>query len=131
MYDELLEDRTVNIILLAKRFGVPENVKRAIAKYMSEECWCPVERYTDEVLYSIVKNAAFDFLHHASRRSDAVAFFRQYLDALYEKSVDRMIIALSMIQVCEKDGWEYKTINGWHETEFTKKLDAEEWKLDG
>ena len=126
---EFLEDRTVNIILLAKRFGEPENVKKAIAQYMSEECLCPIDTYTDNIILGIVRNATYDFLHHASRRQDTVAFVRALTDCRYEKMVDNMIVALAMIQVCDKDGWEYKTLNGWHETDFTKKLDSDEWKL--
>lgn len=126
---EFLEDRTVNIILLAKRFGEPKNVKKAIAQYMSEECLCPIERYTDNIIFGIVRNATYDFLHHASRRRDAVAFVRELTDCRYEKMVDNMIVALAMIQVYDKDGWEYKTMNGWHETDFTKKLDSDEWNL--
>ena len=127
--NELIEDRTANIILLTKRFGEPDNVKKAIAQYMSEECICPIETYTESILFGIIRNAAYDFLHHVSRRSDAVRFVRELTECRYEKMIDRLIVALAMIQVCEKDSWEYKNINGWHETEFTKKLDAELWTL--
>lgn len=130
MFEELLQDRSANIILITKRFGKPDNVKKAIAKYMSEECRCPVELYTDDVLYRIVKETVYDFIHHATRRSDVSSFFTYFLDSMYDKILDRMIIGLAMIQVCMKDGWEYKDINGWHETEFTRKLDSGEWKLD-
>ena len=126
-----MEDRTINIILITKRFGKPDNVKKAIAKYMSEECDCPIETYTDDVLISILRNAMFDFLHNASRRQDIIAFIREIVDGHcgYDKMIDRIIIAMAMIQVCEKQGWDYAELHGWHETEFTKKLDNEEWKL--
>jgi hypothetical protein len=125
-----MNDRTINIILITKRFGKPNNVKKAIAKYMSEECNCPIETYTDSILMSILKEAMFDFLHNASRKSDMIAFTREIVEEhRYDSMLDKIIIAFSMIQVCEKDGWEYKNLHGWHETEFTKRLDNEEWSL--
>lgn len=126
-----MEDRTINIILITKRFGEPSNIKKAIAKYMSEECDCPIEIYTDDVLISILRNAMFDFLHNASRKQDIIAFIREIVDGHqgYDKMIDRIIIAMAMIQVLEKDEWEYKHLHGWHETEFTKRLDNEEWHL--
>ena len=55
---KLLEDRTCNIILLCKRFREPNNVKKALAQYMSEECQCEIETYTQPILYSILRTAA-------------------------------------------------------------------------
>lgn len=128
---QLLLDRSVNIIMLTKRFGKPDEVKKAIAQYMSEECDCPIEVYTDSVLYSIVKEAVFDFIRCANERGSMIAFFREYLDANYEKDVDRLIIALSMARVAIIDiTGQTETINGWHETEFTKSLDTDGWRLD-
>jgi len=126
-----MEDRTINIILITKRFGYIENVKQAIAKYMSEECNCPVETYTDNVLIGILKEAMLDFLHSASRKQDVIAFTRRIVEGGFDcgKMIDRLIFAMSMIQVCEKKDWEYVNLHGWHDTEFTKKLDNEEWKL--
>lgn len=125
-----MNDRTINIILITKRFGEPNNVKKAIAKYMSEECNCPIETYTESILMSIIKEAVFDFLRNASRKSDMIAFTREIVEEYrYNSMLDKIIIAFSMIQVCEKDGWEYKNLHGWHETEFTKRLDNEEWSL--
>ena len=126
-----MEDRTINIILITKRFGPPNIVKKAIAKYMSEECNCPIETYTDSILMSIIKEAMFDFLHNASRKSDMIAFTREIVEGHwgYNNMLDRIIIALGMIQVREKDGWEYKDLHGWHETEFTKRLDNDEWNI--
>ena len=126
-----MEDRTINIILITKRFGKPNNVKKAIAKYMSEECNCPIEVYTDSILMSVLKEAMYDFLHNASRKQDMIAFIRWIIDECrdYYKMIDRIIIAMSMIQVCEKQDWDYVELHGWHETEFTRKLDNEEWSL--
>ena len=125
-----MEDRTINIILLTKRFGEPDNVKRAIAQYMSEECDCPITVYTNGIIATILRNAMLDFLNSASRKQDIIAFSRELVtDHGYDDIASRIIIAMAMIQVCEKQGWDYVKLHGWHETEFTKKLDNEEWKL--
>ncbi len=54
-----MEDRTVNIIMLTKRCCGLEQTKKAIARYMSEECNCPVSTYTESILYIICKTAYF------------------------------------------------------------------------
>lgn len=126
---DLMQDRTVNIILISKRFGSFDHVKKAIAQYMSEECCCPVEVYTDRILFSIVENAMFDFLHHASRKCDCIAFIREIVESDYEKMLDRLLWAMCAMQVAENVNGEYKYINGWHDTDFTKKLDADKWTM--
>ena len=129
-HERSLDDRTVDIIMITKRFANPSAIKPAIAQYMSETCGCPVEEYTDGLLYRIVSEAVYDFLRCCSERQDAIAFWRTFIESRYEKDIDRMICALSMVQVCRRFDWDYKTINGWHETEFSEKLDKGEWKPD-
>lgn len=131
MYDDerRLQDRTVNLLLLTKRFGRPDRVKKAIAKYMSEECDCNINRYTDGIIFSILKEAMFDFMQHARHR-DMIAFIREFIESRYDKDVERLIIAMSMTQVKAKINGEYHEINGWHETEFTQKIDAQQWGLE-
>lgn len=126
---QIMEDRTVNIILLSKKFGEPENVKKAIAKYMSEECLFPVEMYNENIILGVLHNAVYDFLHCATRSSDIIAFVRELMDCRFEKMIDKIIVALAMMQIREKYEWGYREINGWHETDFTKNLDADKWNL--
>ena len=96
---------------------------------MSEECDSPVEVYTDRILFSIVENAMFDFLHNASRKCDYIAFIREIVEADCDKMLDRLLLAMGMMQVAEKVNGKYQYINGWHDTDFTKKLDADEWTM--
>lgn len=126
---ELMQDRTVNIILIAKRFGKFDNIKKAIATYMSEECCCPIEVYTERLLFNIVEDAMFDFFHHASRRCDYIAFVREIVEADCEKMLERILIAMGMIQVAEEVSGAFQYINGWHDTDFTKKIDNNEWVM--
>ena len=121
-----MDDRTVNIMLIAKRSGGIESMKRNIAKYMSEECACPVGVYTERVLYGIVKTAFLDFCKSAAT-VHSVAAMRNFLE-LHGTDLERMIIALGLAQVASTydDGSVYY-INSWHDTEFTKKVDKGEW----
>ena len=124
-----MEDRTINIILLSKRSGTLKNVKKAIAQYMSEECCCPIEVYTDKILFTIVEDAVFDFLYHVSRKRDYISFFRKIIEADCDTMLDRMLLAMGMIQVAEEVNGEFRYINGWHDTDFTKKLDTNKWTI--
>ena len=121
-----MEDRTVNIILITKRFGGMENIKHHIAKYMSEECDCPIETYTDSLIYGIIKVAFFDYLRNASH-TRAISCIREFIDTRMDKDVDRMIMALGMVQVAETIDGLYQYIDGWHDTTFTKMVDNGEW----
>lgn len=126
--ERMLDDRTVDIIMITKRFGSPETIKPVIAQYMSETCGCPYNYPPDSLLYRIVNEAVFDFFRCCSERQDAIAFWRTFIESRYEEDIDRMICALSMVQVCRRFDWDYKIINGWHETEFSEKIDKGEWK---
>jgi len=121
-----MEDRTINIIFITKRFCGPERAKKAIAKYMSEECMSPFETYTESILMIILRNAMFDFLNHVSRKQDYIAFIREIVESRHEKMIDKLIVALSFIQV--RFAGEY--LHGWHETEFTRKVENKEWSVD-
>lgn len=121
-----MDDRTVNIMLIAKRCGSIESMKHNIARYMSEECACPIEVYNDRVLHSIVKNAFLDFCRSAAT-IHAVSTIRSFLE-LDGSDLDRMILSLGLAQVASSDGsGSVFYINGWHDTEFTEKVDKGEW----
>ena len=121
-----MDDRTVNIMLIAKRCGSVESMKRNIAKYMSEECACPIEVYDDRILYSIVKNAFLDFCRSAAT-IHAVSAMRNFFE-LDGSDLDRMILSLGLAQVASRDiSGSVFYINGWHDTEFTEKVDKGEW----
>ena len=130
-----MEDRTINIIMITKRFGDVVSVREHIAKYMSEECKYPIDGYTEGILYGIVYNAFFDYLYSSSKER-AVTCMRAFIDEYRSKSdMDRMISALSKIQVAEKmkdcyrigNGDIYHYLDGWHDTKLTAKIEAGEW----
>lgn len=121
--EELLSDRTVDIIMITKR--VPVNkMKQTIAKYMSDTCGCPISVYTDDLIYSVVKNAFFDFLYHAEKPS-VMALVRNFFECFGAGDDDclKMLIALGMTQIAERDeNGQLHYINGFHntDTKFTK-----------
>jgi len=121
----MLEDRTVNIMLITKRFGGVNNIKEHIAKYMSEECWCPIEVYTDSVLYDIVKTAFLDYIRNTTSNM-AAASVREFLEK-DGQDLERMILTLGLAQVAERKGEAWYYINGYHDTKFTEKLESGQW----
>ena len=124
----VLEDRTVNIILLTKRFGM-DDVKKAIAQYMSEECGYPIEVYSDSILYDVVKTVMYDILRCSSNVSYTIAFVREMIETHQSTMLDRILYSMAMMQVAERKDGELAYINGWHDTEFSKKLDADAWTI--
>jgi hypothetical protein len=119
MNNNLLDDRTCNIIFLCKRFNYVDKVKTAIAEYMSKECCCDITEYTEGIIYNILCEAVYDFLHHANKHS-IISFTYNFINARYTKFIDCMIVALSMVQVREQREYEYVDINGWHKTDFIR-----------
>jgi hypothetical protein len=122
MNNDLLNDRTCNIIFLCKKFNYVDEVKTAIAEYMSEECCCDIAEYTEDAIFNILCTAIFDFLHHANKHS-IISFTYDFINAHYIKLIDCMIVALRMTQVREQLGYEYVDINGWHKTDFIQRFD--------
>ena len=123
MYEQL-QDRTVNIMMIAKRFPI-SRMKSEIARYMSEECGTPVECYTDGILCSIVRHAFFDWLQ-CSDKSRTMAAIRCYFECVDEghPTMECMLIALGLSQVAEiKEDGQHYYICGFHDTEFSRKLD--------
>ena len=119
--NEWLYDRTVNIIVLAKRFS-GKDLRKAIVKYLGEEGECSPCTYDEYAIFSIVRDAFMNYLLVAdrSRACDAV---RRFLD---ETSVDdtfRILKTMREIQIADISddrGLEY--IDGWHSTDFTRKI---------
>lgn len=126
MHDSM-EDRNINIIFLIKQLWNINEAKMAIIKYMSEECNCPEEVYTDYVLEEIIRNVAYDFLTHTTRKNDSINFAFALMKNRYDKMPDNIIRALSYIQVRLNDNGNLSYINGWRETEFIKNFDIEKW----
>ena len=124
-----MEDRTVNIIYIAKRCGNINRAKRFIAKYLADECRMPAVVYTNTVLFTIVKEAFLDYLRHAEQNR-AASCVRTYFDAMSSMDeLDRMLIALSLVRVAESNSYGDRWyIDTWRDTEYMDAID--EWVLD-
>ena len=125
--ENLMSDRSVNITLITKRFDTFKEIKQAIAQYMSEECLCPISAYTDSILFSIVEDIMFDFFHRTSEKHHIISFTRTIIESDCEIMLNKMLLELSLIRVADVNDGKVKYINCWHDTDFTKKLDANEW----
>jgi len=125
-----MEDRSVDIIKLTKSYTIMD-IKNKVAKYMSETCGTPIERYTDSVLLRIIKEVAYDYLHAASH-THVILFTMDILEDHFpgfdepHDEFMRICLALRNVQVCEPvlDGSnEYVYIDGFHDTQFTETFD--------
>ena len=126
-----MNERTANIIWISKghhNYG-DVTLKQAVAHYMSEECDCPIEAYTDRVLLSIVWEAFMDFMQTCDNPR---AFLYRLKDAKYwcdyspregVDDVQAILIAFQLCRVRDDKG----CVNG-----FTEELIAqlnERWEI--
>lgn len=119
-----MEQRTCNIILCCKGWcdlnpdKKHSTLEKDIAFYMSKECGCPVEDYTGNLLYSILKDAIIDFFDTADNPK---LLFREFLQDSYlswSKELtmsERIIQFFTLVEVKDLTKGEY--VNG-----FTKEL---------
>lgn len=111
-----MTQRTCNIIMACKGNIHPEidgKIER-VKEYMSDECCCGKECYTDELMESIIVNAAYDYIDTCDKSSSFLRLIRNCINkdlSLMEK----ICIAFSLTQVKRNDG-EY--INGFKEEFF-------------
>lgn len=111
-----MTERTVKIILACKGMIYPSNEDMIdrIRSYMSDECNCPKEDYTEEVITKIVLEAMYDYIDTCDRPS---IFLRQMYYWHWNKEaslLERVCTAFELVQV-QGDG---KYINGFKEEDF-------------
>ena len=110
-----MTQRTCNIIQACKGNLYPEiedKIER-IKIYMSEECACSQEAYTEDVMNSIMINAMCDYIDTCDKPS---VFLRLLLSGhkKYKTCAEQICSAFTLIKV--KNGCEY--INGFKEEFF-------------
>ena len=123
----VMEDRTVNIIMISKRYYWTEEFD-GIADYMSRECCVKKNIYTPEMIEEIIKHAFLDYIRcaHASR---VITLMNNFFDPLFKDKGDghRMMRAFGLAQVAEHNDatgtWHY--IDGFHHTEYMDILETE------
>ena len=106
-----MTQRTFNIIRACKGTLYPEIESKIdrVRTYMSEECGCPIEAYTDVEMENIVVNAMYDYIDTCDRPS---VFLRQVRECMVKDLTltERICIAFSLTRVRNSEG-EY--INGF------------------
>ena len=113
-----MTERTVRIILACKGmiYSDNEDIIDRVRSYMSEECMCPKEYYTEEVLTRIVLNAVYDYIDTCDRPST----FLRLMDGCAMSAIrhvsllERICYAFEIVQV-QGNG---KYINGFKEADF-------------
>ena len=116
-----LSDLTVNIIALTKRFS-GKDLMDAIVKYLSEKYGRSPDRYNRYAVVPIVRGTFMDYLSVADH-SRACAAVRRFLDTKSGDDTTRMLDAMREIQIRDiSDDLELKCIDGWHDTDFTRKI---------
>lgn len=128
-----LSDRTVNIITISKRFSSFVDRRRAVIKYMAEECGSNPEAYDDFIIFSVVKEAFLDYLSVA-QPVYANTCVRTLLENTSGTDTERMLAAMSDIQIGVIVDNQLRFINGWHKTRFMDKIigpfGAKQWLND-
>lgn len=114
-----MTERTVKIILACKGaiYSDNEDMIDRVRSYMSDECICPKEYYTEEVMTKIVLEAMYDYIDTCHMPSSFLKsmYHWQYWQTNKEVSLlERICIAFKLVQV-HGDG---KYINGFKEDDF-------------
>lgn len=107
-----MTQRTCNIIRACKGTLYPEieNKIDRVRTYMSEECDCPVEAYTDKATENIVVYAMYDYIDTCDKPS---TFLRLMKDANCVAEdltlTERICTAFSLVKVRNERGY----VNGF------------------
>lgn len=79
-----MQKRTAEIIMVCKgnhNFGDFPTLKHAVVAYMSDRCACPVDRYTDHMINSIIWEAALDYIDS----------FKEHLPSSFLREIHRVM----------------------------------------
>ena len=107
--------RTCNIIRACKGDLYPEiddRIERVIA-YLSDECYCDKEYYTDSTLESILMKAVYDYIDTCDKPSEFIRIMKDGISKDTSLS-KRICIAFTLDKVKNNDGY----VNGFKEEYF-------------
>lgn len=126
-----MTQRTCNIIKACKK---PQKYKtdnevEAVKRYMSIECNCPIERYTDGIIENIMLEAMYDYIDTC----DCPSFFLREMNTLY--NADKLDVAtkiartfvLVQVKADKDENW----INGFYEELWNNQTDEIFVEVDG
>ena len=111
--------RTCNIIRACKGNLYPKITNKIdrVRAYMSEECICPLDVYTDALMEFIMVEAMYDYIDSCDKPSIFLRQMRETKEALIRDLTltERICIAFSLVQVRDDNG-DY--VNGFDEDLF-------------
>lgn len=112
-----MDKRTVEIIMMLKghsKVKPAQTLKESFIRHLSYLYDCPEKYYTDDKLWSVIREAVQDTLSSCSNPGQIKAFMFDYFEARkWNEELEAFISALRLIQVREKGEF----ING-----FTKEI---------
>lgn len=121
----MMEQRTLNIINICKgntkynNYSHIENIK----EYMSDECGCTVDDYTENDIFDIIKTAFYDYINHCDKPD---IFFKEMEEFLFIYNLEltqlniikAMCSGFRMAQVKRKKDNIYYYVNGFDDRLF-------------
>ena len=110
-----MEQRTCNIIRACKGSlytEIDDRIKR-VKTYLSKECGCPEEHYTEEIMESIMVDAMYDYIDTCNKPSTFLRMIRNCIEKELSLT-EKICIAFTLVQVKNDD----KYINGFKEEFF-------------
>lgn len=128
-----MEQRTQNIINVIKNPSLmgceAGDMENAVIRYMSKECACPIEYYTDDIIIGILKTAFADFISCCDNPEYYVKQLMNHIVPenflLKPKSLkDSILLTLLLVQV-RNNG---KYINGFDDR--INQLDSKHFVID-
>ena len=106
-----MTQRTCNIIRICKHTG--KDKLSQIAQYMSDECCCPIEVYTNGVINRIMLHAMCDYIDGCQTPSTFLLAMKEISDRHSEIPNAQLIAdTFSLVQVKDSNG---NCVNGFTE----------------
>lgn len=99
-----MTDRTLKIINLCKGWGkyIKNTPIETIVEYMSEECLCPKEAYTYQIIEDVMLEALYDYIDVCDKPSSVLRnIYKFYINQDDSTLVDRIWRVFSLAQVHE------------------------------
>lgn len=111
-----MTQRTCNIIRACKGSLYPDvnGELNRVKAYMSEECDCPIEDYTESIMEQIIMEAMYDYIDTCDRPSYLLRLVYSAGVSRNLTFVEKVCIAFCLVQVRDDNGY----INGFTEDFF-------------
>lgn len=106
-----MTERTYNIIMACKRHDKSASIVDAAKEYMSHECNCPIEHYSERHMCSIMFEAMCDYLDTCDKPSTFIRLLDQVYDKAYISFGEQIAIAFQLVRVRKDDHY----VNGFGE----------------